>query len=297
MEFVLCRLDGSPLASRVKAFSGDLRGLEDFILSGLSDLVAEAGATAPILGIGVSLPGLVNNEGILVHVPVLGWRDVDIVERLGRVCPAPVFVGNDGKAAAIAEHMFGACIGLDNFIYLFSGSGVGGALFLDGTVHKGAAGLAGELGHIKIVPQGRFCTCGAAGCLSAYLSESALLEEVERLSGSRPESFRDLLARADNGDAAVLNVLDHAGDVLGSAVSSLINIFNPPVVLLGGDLALGERYVAPSLERSLQRLAHPAMNSRCTVRFAGDGSGRPRLGGVALALDGVTGLDGSHVLP
>lgn len=297
VEFVACRLDGTPLASRVEPFGGALEGLEDFIQSGVGAVIADSGSAAPTLSIGVSLPGLVNDDGTLVHVPVLGWRDVDILGLLSPVSPVPVFVGNDGKAAAMAEHMFGACVDLDNFIYLFSGSGVGGALFLDGAVHKGATGLAGELGHIKIVPQGRFCSCGASGCLSAYVSEPALIEEIARLSGSRPASFQDILDRAAQGDAAVLNVLEHAGDVLGSAVSSLINIFNPPVVLLGGDLALAEAYIAAPLERALQRLAHPAMYSRSTVKFAGDAAGGPRLGGVALALDGVTGLDGSPVLP
>jgi len=295
--FVACGLDGSVLAENALDFDGRLDGVETVIADGVETIVEASGSAARILGIGVSLPGLVNNEGALVHVPVLGWRDVDILSRLRAACTAPVYVGNDGKAAAMAEHMFGSCIDMDNFIYLFSGSGVGGALFLDGFVYKGAGGLAGELGHIKIVPQGRFCTCGASGCLSAYISTPALIEEISRLSAERPQSFDDIVDLAKAGDAVVLNVLEHAGDVLGSAVSSLINIFNPPVVVLGGDIAVAAPYLSNPLDQALQRLAHPAMFSRSTVKFADPDLGTQRLGGVALALDGVTDIGNSNVLP
>lgn len=295
--FVLCGLDGAVLAELVLPFDGRLEGVETAIADGVDAVVALSNSDAKVLGIGVSLPGLVDSHGTLIHVPALGWRDVDVLGRLKTKCKSPVYVGNDGKAAAMAEHMFGACIDMENFIYMFSGSGVGGALFLDGTIYKGAGGLAGELGHIKIVPQGRFCTCGASGCLSAYLTEPALIEEISRLGSLKPKSFEEIIELAQQGDPIVLNVLEHAGDVLGSAISSLINIFNPPLVLLGGDLAMAQRFLSGSVDKALRRLAHPAMYSEQIVKFAEPGVGGPRLGGIALALDGVTDVAGSHILP
>lgn len=294
--FVACGLDGSVMASRIEPFNGALDGIAAYVKAGIDAAVTASGSSAPVMGVGVSLPGLVKRDGTLVHVPVLGWRDVDMLALLDGVTQASIFVGNDGKAAAMAERMFGACTDIEDFLYLFSGSGVGGALFLDGEVYGGADGLAGELGHIKIVPQGRFCSCGASGCLSAYLSEPALAQEIERLGGRVPNGFASILEGAKAGDEIILNVLDHAGEVLGSAVSSLINVFNPPVVLLGGDIALAQPYVSVAMERALLRLAHPAMYSRSTVRFSELSEGMPLLGGVAIALDGITGLDGSHVL-
>lgn len=293
--FVVCGLDGSVLASRIEDFDGDLGDIELFLERGIGAVVAESASKAPVLGLGVSLPGLVDSDGTLVHVPVLGWRNVDILSHLRAITEAPVFVGNDGKAAAMAERMFGACTAIDDFIYLFSGSGVGGAMFLDGKVYGGANGLAGELGHIKVVPQGRFCSCGASGCLSAYLSEPAIVHEIERLGAKVPRGFESVLEEARHGNEIVLNVLDHAGEALGSAISSLINIFNPPVVLLGGDLALAREFISPSMQRALTRLAHPAMYSRSMVRFSEISEGMPLLGGVAIALDGITGLSDHHV--
>lgn len=295
--FVACGLDGAVLAQSSTAYDGIVDGVEVYISDGVDSVVAAAGSSARVLGVGVSLPGLVDRDGALVHVPALGWRDIDMLGRLRSRLPWPVYVGNDGKAAALAEHMFGSCIDIENFIYLlFSDSGVGGGLFLDGSLHKGAGGLAGELGHIKIVPQGRFCTCGAAGCLSAYLSAPALIEEISRLGAEPPRSFEHIVELAEQGNPVVLNVLEHAGDVLGSAVSSLINIFNPPIVVLGGHIGPAAPFLQAALDRSLQRLAHPAMYSRSTVRFADSMVGSPRLGGVALALDGITDVVGSTVI-
>ena len=297
IEFIACAMDGAPLAILDQPFDGTPEGLGVSIGEGFNTVIERSGSSARVLGMGVSLPGLVNNQGMLVHVPVLGWHDVELTTRLSTITGVPVFVGNDGNAAAMAEHMFGSCIDLNDFLYLFSGSGVGGALFLDGFIYRGAEGLAGELGHIKVVPHGRFCTCGASGCLAAYLIEAALIDEVHRLGGSRPARFTEILDRAAQGDTLVLSVLDQAGEVLGSAVSSLINIFNPPQVLLSGNLALGQKYFEGGLRRALQRLAHPAMLSRSTIRFTESPSDMLRMGGVALALDGVTSLGGTHVLP
>ena len=298
IRFVACGLDGSVHAQTAIAYDGGPDGVEHLIAEGGRQVVQAAGVDARVIAMGVSLPGLIKKTGVIVHVPVLGWRDVDILSRLRSVLDWPIFVGNDGKAAAMAEHMFGSCVNIENFIYvLFSDGGVGGGLFLDGSPHTGSDGLAGELGHIKIVPQGRFCTCGAAGCLSAYLSAPALIEEISRLGPARPRSYEDNIELAQQGDPIVLNVLEHAGDVLGSAVSSLINIFNPPVVVLGGHIGPAAPFLSAALDRALQRLAHPAMYARTSIRFAESVVGTPPLGAVALALDGVTDIVGTDVLP
>jgi predicted NBD/HSP70 family sugar kinase len=297
LGFVVAGLDGAPLAQTELPFDGKVDGLEEQVADGIAAAVAASDRQGQVLGVGVSLPGLVDADGILLHAPILGWHDVRVFDLLSRTVSQPLYVGNDGKAAAMAEHMFGSCIDIDNFIYLFSGSGVGGALFLGGELYTGAHGLAGELGHIKVVPQGRLCSCGASGCLSAYLSERALGQEIGQISGRPVRSFDDILARAQQGDGVVLGVLEQAGEILGSAVSTLVNIFNPPVVTLGGDMARVERYLRPPMERLLRRLAHPSMFAQSSVIFSEISVQKPYLGGIALALDGVTGLESFSVIP
>ncbi|NEI72570.1 ROK family protein [Rhizobium lusitanum] len=295
--YVVAALDGIPLLSKVQPFDGQFFSVADLVRKGVAEVMEECSRKGRILGIGVSLPGLVTDAGVLLHAPVLGWRDVPARDAFSDVFEVPVFVGNDGTGAAMAEHMFGECVDVDDFIYLFSGSGVGGALFLKGEIYQGASGLAGELGHIKVVPQGRFCTCGSSGCLSPYLAESGLAEEIGRLSGDHPVSFEQILQRARAGDYVVRSVLDNAGGMLGIAVSSVINTFNPPMVCLGGDMANAEEFMRPAMERELQRLAHPSMSAQTRIIFSRLSTLNPYLGGVALALDGVTGLDSPHVLP
>ena len=297
IAFVVAGLDGVPLATRRQPFNGKVKGIEAVIREGIGAACAESGREGPPRGIGVSLPGLVSSEGMLVHAPTLGWHEVPMLELLKVTIAEPLYIGNDGKAAAMAEHMFGNCIDIDDFIYLFSGSGVGGGLFLNGEMYLGATGLAGELGHVKVVPQGRLCSCGASGCLSAYLSEPALAAEIGQMSGKPVRSFDQILDRAGNGDPVVLGVMDHAGEVLGSAVASLINIFNPPVVALGGDMSRAEAFLRSGFDRTLRRLAHPRMFEQSRIIFSEISAQKPYLGGVALALDGVTGLDSPHVIP
>jgi predicted NBD/HSP70 family sugar kinase len=297
IAFVLAGLDGQPLLTRHRDFDGAISGIADMVAEGIAAARAACDREGEILGVGVSLPGLVDRDGVLLHAPVLGWRDVPIYDLLKPRIGSPLFIGNDVKAAAMAEHMFGSCVDVADFVYLFSGSGVGGALFLDGEMYLGARGLAGELGHVKVVPQGRACSCGSYGCLSAYLSEPALAAEIDLLSGVAPRSFDDILDRAAAGDDIVLGVLERAGDALGLAIASLINIFNPPLVALGGDMSRAETFLRPALDRALRRLAHPSMLAQSTVIFSAISAMKPYLGGVALALDGVTGLDQPHVLP
>ncbi|PZO77978.1 MAG: transcriptional regulator [Mesorhizobium amorphae] len=295
--FVASGLDGQPVAQHRMEFDGKVGSLAAHATAGIETVRAASGRDAPLLGIGVSLPGLIDRDGVLLHAPVLGWRDVPVLDLLRREIASPIYVGNDGKAAATAEHLFGACVGIKDFIYLFSGSGVGGALFLDGETYLGMNGLAGELGHLKVVPQGRICSCGSAGCLSAYLSTPGLAREIGAASGRPVASLGEIIERAETGDAITLAVLEQAGGILGSAVASLINTFNPPVMAFGGDMARAERFIRPALERGVARLAHPRMAEATRFVFSEISVHQPYLGGIALALDGVTGLEGEGVFP
>jgi predicted NBD/HSP70 family sugar kinase len=297
LSFVVTALDGQPLVTQQQSFDGSIRKLDTLIAKGIAKIRGACDRPGPILGVGVSFPGLVSNDGALLHAPVVNWYNVPIFELLSAKIHYPLFIGNDGKAAAMAEHMFGSCVDEDDFIYLFSGSGVGGALFLDGEMYGGATGLAGELGHVKIIPQGRPCSCGSYGCLSAYVAEYALTSEIQHLGETAVRDFSDVLKQAAEGNPVVLGVLDRAAEILGAAVASFINIFNPPLVMLGGDLARAETYLRPSMERETRRLAHPSMFAQSRIVFSRISASKAYLGGVALALDGVTGLDASHVLP
>jgi glucokinase len=182
-------------------------------------------------------------------------------------------VDNDATACAIAEWWFGAGRERDvrHLVYLTISTGVGGGLVLDGRVYRGAAGNAGELGHLTIDYQGRQCGCGRRGCLEAYASGPQIAARArERLADGRESSLaalpditaRDVAAAAAAGDPLASEVWDETTAMLGSAIANILDIFNPELVVLGGGVTrAGDQLLAPVRETGLRQAMAPARNA------------------------------------
>lgn len=240
-----------------------------------------------VRAIGVGIPGLMDRSGRLVLAPNLGWRDVPIRAMLEELFGCPVEVDNDTKAAAIAERLFGMCRRTDDFIYVTGDSGVGGALFLGGRLYRGAGGFAGEIGHTKVVQDGSgtLCGCGRRGCLETYVSEAAILRRLAAL-GIEAADIGAVAALAEQGHGQVRDLLDEAGRHLGFALSNLVNILNPQLIVLGGNLAVVGAWLMPGLERALMEHALAPLGAEVSVRVSPLGEDAVPMGGIALALDG-----------
>jgi predicted NBD/HSP70 family sugar kinase len=278
-------LDGERLGGLEVEGSADLDVALARLRGAVHGLLADLGRSmANVRAIGVGQHGLVDASGHLVLAPVLGWRDVPIAARLEALFPVPVRVENDTKAAALAEHLFGTCRGVENFVYILGGSGIGGALYLQAGVHRGAMGLAGELGHMKVVRDGRACGCGGHGCLEAYLSEHALLRrlaETGRPFGTQAE----MVGAAATGDPVVLAVLEETGALLGDAIANLINVLNPSHVVLAGNLVPLAPYLLPAAKRSVAANALTAMGEGAQILVSQFGAEAVPMGGVGLAME------------
>ena len=217
------------------------------------------------IGLGLAVPGVVRRADGLVHfAPNLGWRDVPlgrlVAERLHS--SLPILIANDADLGALAEHTWGAGIGVDHLIFLSGDVGVGGGLIIDGRPLVGAAGCAGEVGHVQVNPEGVLCRCGAIGCWETEIGGPALLRRTGRVDKSyRPEAVTRLLRLASSGDRQALAAVEDFGRWLGVGISGLVNAFNPQRVVLGGflgtmwplvervvDEELFVRVMAPSLE-------------------------------------------------
>ena len=145
---------------------------------------------------------------------LLDWGEVDIVGRLGRAVGAPVHLGNDATLGALAEWRLGAGAGTDDLLYVMLSEGVGAGIVLGGRLHDGSTGTAGELGHLRVVADGRVCRCGARGCLETVVGKRALVSALAHTRG--PECTVDeLLDLAEQGDAGALRLLTDAGQVDG----------------------------------------------------------------------------------
>jgi len=203
-----------------------------------------------LLGIGMAMPGPFGVEGMTSVGPTAlpGWQDFPLADELQRLTGIDVTVENDATAAAIGERLYGVARHLNNFVYLFIGTGLGAGLFLDGHLYKGSRHNAGEIGHMIVRPDGLECGCGKRGCLERYVSLRAAYESLDLPDPDHasPELLEELLAR---GDGRVEAWIATAAAPLRQAINVLELTLDPETVVLGGfmPLALVER-LAEQLE-------------------------------------------------
>ena len=215
--------------------------------------------------IGAVAPGIVK-DGNVVFAANLGWKNVAFRKLLATATRRPTFIANDANAAAYAEALWGAGEGANSLVAITIGTGVGGGIVINKAIWEGTNGFAGEIGHMPISTDGRACSCGFSGCLEAYCSVTALVKETKRIMGLYPESLMWKLCDGDvervNGKTAFLaaSKRDYAAklvvnsfiDHLAIGVSSIINMFQPDVVCVGGGISReGENLMAPLRERVL----------------------------------------------
>jgi glucokinase-like ROK family protein len=221
-----------------------------------------------VVGIGVGVPGpVVVGEGTVSHPPIMpGWDNYPIKHHLQELWHRPVTVNNDAELGALGEWAHGAGRDQRHMAYIKVGTGIGAGLLLDGKIYRGAAGTAGEIGHMTIQDDGPLCTCGNYGCLEALAGGRALAQQAREAvsSGKRTQlsaihpvesiSARDVASAARRGDLVAQQIIAQAGSYLGVAIASLINIFNPGMVVIGGGLAqLGDLLLQPIRQTVQQR--------------------------------------------
>jgi len=214
-----------------------------------------------VAAIGLGVPSTVDqSSGTAVSSVNIPLDDVPLRTLLGERFGLPCGIDNDANAAAIGEWHAGAGRGARNMIMLTLGTGVGGGLILDGRPYRGAVGAAAELGHMVIEHDGRPCqgSCTGRGHLEAYATGLAAAADAQTVFGPDADAHT-LLERAHQGDARALEILDRMGRRLGSALGSLVNIFNPEVIVVGGGWgeAAGELLLAPARDLMLREALSP----------------------------------------
>jgi predicted NBD/HSP70 family sugar kinase len=253
--------------------------------------VIEAEGRTPV-GMAVALPGVVEEQtGTLLRAPNLGWSEIPVAHEIGARFPdLPVRADNEANLAALAEHWQGVARGLDDFICVFGEVGVGGGIFVGGELFRGAHGYGGEFGHVVVDPEGPSCNCGSKGCLETFVGQEAIARRagIEIGSGGRARSLtRELVRRAEMGDAAVLASLSETGRYLGIGLASAVNLLDVDVVVLGGCFGPLAPWLADDVTRFLGERVLSAAWSGCEVRASEFGEGAAVRGAAALTLRGV----------
>ena len=288
------------------------RTLTDLDQAALLDVAVEAveetrgQSSDEIAAVGFGIPCLMDDRTgravIAINLPLADIRFADVMtERLG----LPVFVDNDANMAALAEHRVGAAQGADHAVVLTIGTGIGGGLILGGRLYRGAVGSGAELGHVVIDADGPPCqgNCPNHGCVEVLASGTALAHEATRLAQERSESRLAEAVRegyalagplitelAHDGDNAAIEALELIGTRLGVAIASLVNIFNPQVVVVGGGvMAAGELLLGPARMEVAAR-ALPFSRDEVKIVAAGLGVEAGMVGAAALAFAGLDGV-------
>jgi glucokinase len=234
--------------------------------------VAESGlAWAEIQAVGIGCGGPLDaTRGILVAPPHLpGWRDIPVVALAEQQYDRPAVLENDATAGAAGEHRYGAGTHTRNMVYLTVSTGVGGGVVVDGRLYRGAMGNGGELGHVTVDWHGRPCRgCGRLGCLEAYVSGTSIAERA-REAGMAGAAAADVAAAARAGDPVATAVWDETVEALACGLTSIVNLFEPELVVLGGGVTLsGEQLLAPVREWVRTNSMKPAGHAADIVQSA-----------------------------
>ncbi|ANS78210.1 Putative sugar kinase [Serinicoccus hydrothermalis] len=296
---------GAILATRVRPTPGrttpavEVEGVIAGLVADLLGLAATRGAE--VVAVGVGAAGFVDaRRGTVVFAPHLAWRDEPLQRRLAGRLGRPVLVDNDAHAAAWAEHRFGAGRGESHLVVLTLGTGIGGAILVDGRLQRGRHGLAGEFGHQQLVPDGRRCPCGNRGCWEQYASAGVLARTARevvlaggehaagltRACGGDPDAFRGehVTQAAQEGDPAAREILADVGRWLGTGLAGVVAALDPGTVVVGGGASLaGELLLGPARETLARRLVGRGHRPIPTVVAAALGASAGLVGAADLA--------------
>jgi len=249
----------------------------------IRQVVADVPVRAPLVGIGVSVPGLVRrSDGLIRLAPNLEWNDVSfagiVLAALG--LDIPVCLANDANLGALAEHRRGAGVGIDDLIYVSGNVGVGAGVITGGVQLEGAAGYAGEVGHLRFNPAGRRCHCGNRGCWETEVGAYAIAEAI-----ACPPSEVAQLGAILAGYTEPTPELRRTGTALGQGLASIVNAFNPQLVVLGGYLSSLYALVHAEVDAGLAERALPAPLESVTLSLPGLGSDSVLLGAAEIAFE------------
>lgn len=245
LSLVLMDFEGREIGNLETDLTRPCQSPEDLaedLARAVSDLARDAGIAASALsGIGLGIAGIVAAEDGFVHwSPSLDRRNVELARIVSARLNLPAFIDNDANLVAVAEKSFGLGQAHSDFIVVTIESGVGMGLVLNGNLYRGARGCGAEFGHTKVHLDGALCRCGQRGCLEAYVADYALLREARLLPGGQddePDAARieRLLAAARAGDTTARSIVERAGRMFAMGLASLVNIFDPELVILAGE--------------------------------------------------------------
>ncbi|AVQ20742.1 glucokinase [Fusobacterium necrophorum subsp. funduliforme] len=269
----LCNEEGKILhSSSIKTDS--IHGVEDTLeriwLEIQKQLTEEKLTKEDLSGIGIGIPGPVKNQSIVGFFANFPWeKNMNLKEKMETLTGIRTLVDNDVNVIAQGEAIFGAAKGHKSSITVALGTGIGGGIFVDGRLISGMTGAGGEIGHMKLVPDGKLCGCGQKGCFEAYASATGMIREAlsrlyvnklnalyEKFQGNYETlEAKDIFEAAAAGDVFSQEIVDYEAEYLAMGIGNLLNIINPEVVVLGGGIALAKEQILEPMKQKIRKYA------------------------------------------
>lgn len=235
-----------------------------------------------VLGIGIGLHGLVDvKEGISLYAPHFHWENINIKQILSERLDLPIFLDNDVRVMAMGEKWSGPNREIENFIFINSGLGIGSAIVIKNELLYGRDSAAGEFGHMTIVEDGPVCSCGNNGCLESLVSINRLVSEYDPAYSSiksyynLQRKWEEMVEKAHSGDQKALQIINNAGEYLGTGISNLVNLINPQAIVIGGELIKARDIILPTIREQVKRqsLKIPGDHLQIMTATFGENSG------------------------
>jgi len=275
----------------------EVRGTEDVVIA----LVAELRQRHEVEAVGIGAAGYIDAQrSTVLFAPNLAWRNEPLQATVEDAVGIPVVVENDANAAAWGEFRFGAGADVGDLLMVALGTGIGGGIVLDGQLFRGTFGIAGEFGHVTMVPDGRLCGCGNRGCWEQYASGKSLVGEVREVAVAQSPSAVGILETADGDPAAItgqmvtsaakagdrlcIEAFETIGGWLGRGLADLASIFDPGVVVIGGGLSeAGDLLMEPARSSFRRQLSGRGHRPEMEIRLAALGNAAGMSGAADLA--------------
>lgn len=248
-----------------------------------------------IVGIGIGVPGLVDENSRVVSAPNLGWNQVDLLGPLAAEFGANIHIDNEANAGAIGEKLYGAGRDALNLIYLSIGIGIGSGIIVGGELYRGTSNFSGEVGHMTVAEDGPLCRCGNRGCWETLASEKALLDRAGKLWGRAVPDLEQIVRLAREGDPKAVRLLNETGAQLGVGLANLVNILNPELIVIGNRLSLAGDLLQEAMLETLENRSLSYHRKKSHVAFANLGIRSTALGAASMPITAF--LADPHIEP
>ncbi|WP_110930043.1 ROK family transcriptional regulator [Paenibacillus bouchesdurhonensis] len=242
-----------------------------------------------IVGVGIGVPGLVDEKSRIVSAPNLGWNNVTVQNLLSSEFGENIHIDNEANAGAIGEKLYGAGRDAVNLIYLSIGVGIGSGMIVSGELYRGISNFSGEVGHMTVTENGPLCRCGNRGCWETLASEKALLDRAaqrwkDSSAASDEEGLDRLLNLARTGDHDALSLLQETGNHLGVGLANLVNILNPELIVIGNRLSMAGDLLQEPMLHTLESRSLSYHMKKTQVAFAELGIRSTALGAASMPI-------------